>query len=67
MTTDAMKPRPKVLALTPYRVQPYDNQQEEPQTKGTFADANRAQQYDNRRKETHAGGAYADGIQSTAI
>ena len=34
-----MRPRPKVLALTPYRVQPYDNRRKETQVKGTYADA----------------------------
>ena len=66
MVTDTMTPRPKVLARTPYRVQPYDNQREEAQAKGTYADAiKRLQQYDNHRKETHVEGTYADAIHNS--
>ena len=39
MITDARKPRPTVLALMPYRVQPYDNRRTENQAKGVYADA----------------------------
>jgi hypothetical protein len=39
MITDAGRPRRKVLVLTPYRVQPYENGRKETQAKGTYADA----------------------------
>ena len=39
MITDARRRRPKVLTLTAYRAQPYDNRRKENQAKGIYADA----------------------------
>ena len=38
MIIGAMRPRPKVFALTPYRVQPFDNRRKVTQAKVTYAD-----------------------------
>ena len=39
MITDARRPKPKILTLTPYRVLPYDNRRKKTQAKGNYADA----------------------------
>ena len=38
MITDAKRPRPMFITLTPYKVRPYDNRSKETLAKGSYAD-----------------------------